>query len=173
MHENRLTSDGLELTLQSNHLGHFLLTTLLLDNSDKTSPSPLRKAAACRIVNVGSCLHRHCPGFNFADPMCEKDYSLFKAYSQSKLANVMFSAELQRRLDAEGLKITSNCVHPGNVITNVTRNLPWLLDRAFHSLEYVMMLVMKTPAMGAYTSINAATEPLLAGVGGKYLVNSR
>lgn len=88
LQERNLTQDGFEMVFTANHLSHFLLTNLLLPELEKTNG---------RIVNLSSCLHKTVTKFNFEDVMSERNYSLFGTYSQSKLANVMFTIELQKR----------------------------------------------------------------------------
>lgn len=102
------TSDGFELQLGVNHLGHFLLTNLLLDLLKASAPS--------RIVVVSSDAHKF-GGINKDDLMCEKSYNKYKAYAQSKLANVLFTRELSKKLEGGG--ITINSLHPGKILNNI------------------------------------------------------
>jgi NAD(P)-dependent dehydrogenase (short-subunit alcohol dehydrogenase family) len=88
LQDRNLTEDGFETVFTANHLSHFLLTNLLLPELEKTNG---------RVINVTSCLHKSITKFNFEDVMSERNYSLFGTYSQSKLANVMFTVELQKR----------------------------------------------------------------------------
>jgi len=160
--ERRLTEDGFEATFGVNHLGHFLLTTLLLDR--------LRASAPSRIVNVASVAHRFCRGFPFADPQFERRrYRPAPAYNQSKLANVLFTMELARRL--AGTAVTANCVHPGGVRTGFgsaedTRGL----ERAIMVIARPFLL---SPEQGARTVVYAAASAELEGVTGQYLVRCR
>jgi NAD(P)-dependent dehydrogenase (short-subunit alcohol dehydrogenase family) len=124
--KRRETVDGIEQTFALNHLAYFLLTQLLLDRLIASAPS--------RIVNVSSVGHTLTSGINFEDPQCRRSYRGFPAYYQSKLANIMFTYELARRL--QGTAVTVNALHPGLVRTNIGRNngLVWslakpLLDR--------------------------------------------
>ena len=162
MPDRKNSEDGIELMMQSNHLGHFLLTELLL--------AELRKVDGGRVVNVASALH-HIPAKLDLDGMkSPKHYSMFGVYSQTKLANVLFTFELQRRL--EGTNVTANCAHPGNVLTDVTRNLPsWLHTLHTRVTFYTSVTYMKTAQMGAFTSLHLATSPQLRGDGGKYYVH--
>eukprot|EP00057_Strongylocentrotus_purpuratus_P007320 XP_011661794.1 PREDICTED: retinol dehydrogenase 12-like [Strongylocentrotus purpuratus] len=98
------TEDGFEMQLGTNHLGHFLLTLLLLDLLKASAPS--------RIVNVSSLAHQF-GKMNFDDIMSTKNYDYIEAYSQSKLANVLFTRELAKRLNGTG--VTSYVLHPGGV----------------------------------------------------------
>lgn len=107
-----LTKDGIELQLGTNHLAHFLLTNLLLDLLKQSSPS--------RIVNVSSLAHTR-GEIKVADLNSEQSYDSGKAYSQSKLANVLFTRELARRL--EGTHVTVNSLHPGIVHTELGRHM--------------------------------------------------
>jgi NAD(P)-dependent dehydrogenase (short-subunit alcohol dehydrogenase family) len=148
-----LTVDGYESTLAVNHLAPFLLTHLLRDRLLAGSPA--------RIVNVASDAHKFVPGgFDFADPMSERGFRFpttvtgMRVYGMSKLANMLFTVELARRL--EGTRVTTNAVHPGGVATR-------LALRPF----------FKTPAQGAETSLHVATAPELEAVNGRYFANSR
>lgn len=102
------TVDGYEITFALNHLGYFLLTNLVLEE--------LKASRQGRIVNVSSGAHSGCPGINFDDLQSQNGYIGKKAYAQSKLANLLFTYELSRRL--EGTGITVNALTPGGVITN-------------------------------------------------------
>jgi NAD(P)-dependent dehydrogenase (short-subunit alcohol dehydrogenase family) len=156
------SKDGIEMCMQSNHLGHFLLTGLLLDE--------LKRVDQGRVVNVASALHRKPRAFDFEGMVSPKAYSMFPVYSQTKLANVLFTLELQRRLS--GTSVTANCLHPGNVLTEVTRNLPaWINFIHGNMIYYLELPFMKTMPMGAYTSLHVATSPDLRGVGGQYFVH--
>jgi len=104
------TADGFELQFGTNHLGHFLLNQLTFD---------LVAARSGRIVSVSSIAHRSAPGINFDDPMLTSDYSPSKAYSQSKLANLMYGLELARRLEAAGSNMIAVSAHPGYSATNL------------------------------------------------------
>jgi len=150
LRERSLTEDGIETTFAINHLGYFLLTNLLLDLLKQSAPS--------RIVNVASAAHKY-GKLNIAAWVTGDDYSAFGAYANSKLANVLFTYELARRL--EGTNVTANCLHPGAVGTNLFRGLPKLLRAA-------IALVTIGPERGARTSIYLASSPEVEGVSGKY-----
>ena len=107
------TEDGFEMQFGVNHLGHFLLTNLLLDR--------LKEAPAARIVNVSSIAHAMTKGINFDDINSEKSYSAWTAYGQSKLANILFTRSLARRL--EGTTVTTTSLHPGTIRTELARHL--------------------------------------------------
>ncbi len=148
------TSDGFEQTFGVNHLGHFLLTTLLLDRIKATPDA--------RIVVVASDAHRYAgSGIDFDDLQSTKRYRPFIVYGKSKLANILFTRELSRRLDGSG--VTANALHPGFVASNFGRDDP---------LGKVMMLAGRpfaiSPERGARTSIFLASDPSLAGITGEY-----
>ncbi|KAH8373051.1 hypothetical protein KR009_011199 [Drosophila setifemur] len=153
-----LTIDGIELQLGVNHMGHFLLTNLLLDHLKKTAPS--------RIVNVSSLAHTR-GEINTGDLNSEKSYDESKAYAQSKLANIMFTRELARRL--EGTKVTANALHPGVVDTKIIRHMGFFNN--FLAGLFVKPLFwpfVKTPKNGAQTSLYVALDPELQKVSGQY-----
>ena len=160
--ERRVTPDGLEETFAVNHLGHFLLTQLLLDRITATSPA--------RIVNVASTAHRGARrGLDFADLQSERHYSAMSVYSKSKLANIYFTFELARRLQGTG--VTVNCLHPGTVATGYGRDGDAGGVLAF-GLKVIKPFVLN-PAQGARTSVYVASAPELAQVTGEYFVRSR
>lgn len=154
-----LASCGIEVTILVNHVAPFLLTNLLLDR--------LRASAPARVVNVSSRLHIKEKTLRFDDFRAEHRYGGLAAYRQSKLANVLFSNELARRLEGSG--VTSNAVHPGDVATSVVRDSK-LLTLA---LESVGRLYLLTPEEGARTSLRVATAPELERVTGRYFANGR
>lgn len=106
------TEDGFEMQFGVNHLGHFLLTNLLLER--------LKQSPSARIVNVSSSAHKRCSRINFDDINSTKQYDSFKAYAQSKLSNVLFTRSLARRL--EGTSVTTNSLHPGVIRTELGRH---------------------------------------------------
>ncbi len=152
----RETVDGLEVTFAVNHLAPFLLTNVLLDVIKASAPS--------RIINVSSDAHE--AGYiKMDDLQSEKKY--MRAYGQSKLALVLFTYELARRLQGTG--VTANCLHPGFVATNFGQNGTGPIGRG------VMNLISRfgmSPEEGAKTSIFLATSPEMEGVTGKYFVKS-
>ena len=150
----QLTADGLELTFAVNHLAPFLLTNLLLDR--------LKQSAPARVVTVAS--HAHAQGrIDFEDLQGERSYSGARAYNQSKLANVLFTYELARRLHGSG--VTANALHPGVVNTAFGAEDPSGTQRL---LVPLLRPFMKSPAQGAATSIRLASAPELEGVTGRY-----
>jgi NAD(P)-dependent dehydrogenase (short-subunit alcohol dehydrogenase family) len=150
----RVSTDGYEMQFATNHLGHFALTGLLLDSM----------SANARVVNVSSQAHRM-GRINFDDLSGEKSYGAWRAYGQSKLANLLFTSELQRRLDQAGLDIRATAAHPGYANTNLQAAAPTMEGRAWIArLMGVVNAVVAQPAsMGALPTLYAATVPDLAG----------
>lgn len=112
--------------------------------------------------------------FDFGDVMFERGYELFSTYAQSKLANILFTRELQRRLHAEGSTVRCFAVHPGCVRTEVTRNMSAFMQVGNRLATPIMRTLQKTPPEGAYCSLHAATAPELSGLrGGEYFMNCR
>jgi retinol dehydrogenase 12 len=150
--------DGIEMTWALNHLSYFLLTTLLLDMLVASGPA--------RVVNVSSEAHRG-GRINFDDPEGKRGFNAWQAYSQSKLANILFTRELARRL--EGTPLTANSLHPGFVATNFGKSnggvWQWLFGLAH--------LAAISPEQGAQTTIYLASSPEVAGVSGAYFDKSR
>ena len=150
----RLTEDGIEATFAVNHLGYFLLTNLLLDL--------LKRSAPARVVTVASVGHRR-GTLDFDDLGYERGYAIMKAYTRSKLANVLFAAELARRLAGTG--VTSNSLHPGAVATNIWSGAP-LWAKPLIQILYRPFFI--SAAEGAATIVQLAADPALEGVTGKY-----
>ena len=148
-----VTVDGIETTFAVNHVAPFLLTNLLLDVLEASAPA--------RIVNVTSSGERS-GTINFDDLQGEGRYSGVRAYNQSKLAMILFTYELARRL--EGTGVTVNCVHPGVVVTNLGRGS----SGSFGLLLRLMRPFFSSPEKGAETSIYLASSPEVEGVSGKY-----
>ena len=148
------SADGIEMTFALNHLAYFLLTNLLLD--------VLVASAPARVVNVASTTHQNAR-IDLFDIHAPRRYSGFRAYSRSKLCNVLFTYELARRL--EGTGVTANALHPGLVATNMMSN-NGLLGRFLNLLLGVRGISVEA---GALTSVYAASSPEMEGVSGKYL----
>jgi NAD(P)-dependent dehydrogenase (short-subunit alcohol dehydrogenase family) len=145
---------GYELQFFTNHIGHFMLVTGLLD----------RLAPTGRVVVVASNAHRRAPrGIEFDNLSGARGYSPMRAYGQSKLANVLFTRELARRLGSGGR--TANCLHPGVIATNLMRTVP-VVGRL--ALSLAAPLILKTAAQGAATQCYLATSPAVANVTGAY-----
>jgi NAD(P)-dependent dehydrogenase (short-subunit alcohol dehydrogenase family) len=147
------TKDGFELQFGTNHLGHFALTGLLLDR--------LLPVAGSRIVTVSSMGHRIRADIHFDDLQWERSYSRVGAYGQSKLANLLVTYELQRRLAQRDTTIAV-AAHPGGSRTELTRNLPPLIGR----LSSVIEPLFQDPAMGSLPTLRAASDPGV--LGGQY-----
>jgi NAD(P)-dependent dehydrogenase (short-subunit alcohol dehydrogenase family) len=149
------TEDGHELHLGTNHLGHFALTALLLDR--------LLPVAGSRVVTVSSNAHRNAR-IHFDDLQLDHEYSLTNAYGQSKLANLLFTRELQRRLTAAGAGTVSVAAHPGNAHTDVARHMPALVRLAFSPrLRPLNRWLMQPAAAGALPVLRAAVDPTARG----------
>jgi NAD(P)-dependent dehydrogenase (short-subunit alcohol dehydrogenase family) len=154
----KVSADGFEMTFAVNHLAPFLLTNLLLET--------IRVSTPARIVNVASNSHFGAQ-INFEDLSAEQSYRPMRAYGQSKLANVMFSYELARRLDGGG--VTANTLHPGFVATGMGSNNGRLV-KLFLPL---MRLFALSPEKGAQTSLYLATSAEVEGVSGDYFFEQR
>lgn len=156
--QRRLSVDGIEMTFALNHLGYFWLTHLLLER--------LKASAPARIVNVASNAHWH-GRMNFDDVEGQRGYGGWRAYCQSKLANVLFTYALAPRLAGTG--VTANVLHPGFVATNFgldnTGALAWLIRLG--------QIAALSPTQGAATTIYLATAPDVAGMTGQYFVKKR
>ncbi len=148
------TADGFELQFGTNHLGHFAFTGLLL--------AAMLPVPGSRVVTVSSTGHR-AGRIDFADLQSERHYGRMSAYAQSKLANLMFTYELQRRLAAAGAPTAALAAHPGVAFTELTRNLPGVLQSTYPA---VGGLFTQSAAMGALPTLRAATDP--AAAGGEY-----
>lgn len=157
--DRHVSADGLEWTFAVNHLAPFLLTSLLEER--------LRESAPARIVTVASDAHR-AGRIEFDDLQAERGYAGMRAYAQSKLANILFTPELARRLSGSGVAAYS--VHPGTVRTGFAREDA---GRLFGLVLRAGALLMKSPEQGAQTSVYAASSPELVGRTGEYLAKSR
>lgn len=153
-----VTTDGLERTFALNHLAPFLLTSLLVGRLEESAPS--------RVVTVASGAHST-GRINFDDLQGERGYSGFRAYSQSKLANVLFTYELARRLPPV---VTANTLHPGVVRTSFGAEDPGRIQRF---IIPVVRPFMKSPTRGAATSIHVSSSPDLSQVTGCYFAKGR
>ena len=156
------TDDGFETTFGVNHLGHFLLTNLLLDVLKESAPS--------RIINVSSDAHKGAKrGLDFDDLQGERSYNGWDAYQKSKLANILFTKELARRL--EGTGVTANCLHPGFVMSGFGQS---------GDMSGVMGMGLKVarlfairPKRGARTTVYLASAPEVEDVTGEYFVRRK
>ncbi len=152
----RVTADGFEMQFGTNHLGHFALTGLLL-------PALVARPRS-RVVSVSSGAHRF-GSMDFADLMGERRYRSWGAYGQSKLANLLFTAELQRRLDANGIATLAMAAHPGYAATNLQAVGPQMSGRAWLTkpMDLANRVLAQSAEMGALPTLFAATAPGLPG----------
>jgi len=158
------TADGFEKQFGVNHLGHFLLTNLLMDVLIKSSPS--------RIINLSSRAHRR-GHIDFDNLQLTESYGPMKSYSQSKLANILFTKELNKRLESKGVKAVS--VHPGVVRTELTR---YILGKWYHKVAYALLTplalyILKNSAQGAQTSLYCALCDFDELKGGEYYIDCK
>lgn len=149
---------GVELQLFTNHVGHFMLVTGLLDHL----------ADAGRVVMLSSRAHLRAPkgGIEFDNLSGERDYAPWKAYGQSKIANLLFAKELARRLEGTGK--TANSLHPGVIFTNLSRHMNPVARVAFRTIAFLMM---KNVGEGAATQCYVAVHPTAAAISGKYFAD--
>jgi NAD(P)-dependent dehydrogenase (short-subunit alcohol dehydrogenase family) len=158
--QRRETADGFEWSFGVNHLAPFLLTKLLLPTVTKSAPA--------RIVTVASMAYRRAV-LDFDDLQWQRrKYRTMQAYSESKLANILFTLELSRRLAGTG--VTANCLHPGVVATNMFSSLGGPVGKFFGVLLRPLLV---SPAAGAKTSVYLASAPELATVSGRFFERSR
>lgn len=156
--EFRKTVDGYEYTFALNHLGYFLTTGLLIEI--------LLKSAPARIVSVSSVAHTW-SDIQFDDLMFEKKYNPMKAYGQSKLANILFTRELARRLNGKG--VTANCLHPGAVNTRFGSEFKGVFKAGIELFRPFMV----SPQKAAETPVYLATSSDVEGISGAYFVKKR
>ncbi|XP_068658847.1 short-chain dehydrogenase TIC 32 A, chloroplastic-like isoform X2 [Aristolochia californica] len=161
----QLSKDGIELQFATNHLGHFLLTNLLLDKLKSTAKLT---GVEGRIVNVSSIAHRYADSsaMDFHKLNDPSKYKPYDAYARSKLANILHANELAKRLQDEGSNVTANSLHPGVIPTNISRHMnyraiPFSLLKPF----------LKNVPQGASTTCYVALHPDMEGVSGKYFAN--
>lgn len=156
---HEITKEGTEFTFAVNHLAPFLLTSLLIDR--------LKASGNSRVVTTSSIAHRGAR-IDFDDLQFQrKRYNGIRAYGQSKLANILFTRELARRL--EGTSVTANCFHPGGIRTNLARDNPWY----YRLIWYIATVFLASPEKGADTGIYLASSPELNGITGKYFVKRK
>ncbi|XP_061341425.1 short-chain dehydrogenase TIC 32 B, chloroplastic-like isoform X1 [Gastrolobium bilobum] len=162
----KLSEDGIELQFATNHLGHFLLTNLLLDKMKRTAKAT---GIEGRIINLSSIAHNftYRKGIRFDKINDQTGYFNKKAYGQSKLANILHANELSRRLQEEGVNITANSVHPGVIMTPLMRHSSYLM----HLLKIFTFYIWKNIPQGAATTCYVALHPNVEGVTGKYFVD--
>jgi retinol dehydrogenase 12 len=153
-----ITADGLELTMAVNHFAPFLLTNLLLDR--------LRASAPARVVTTASDAHRG-GLLDVTDLTLARKWSAWSAYGTSKLANILFTRALARRLDGTG--VVANCLHPGVIRTGLARGAPLVFRLGWRAAG----VFFRSPSSGASTIVYLASAPEAAGVSGNYFENSR
>ncbi|XWS61759.1 hypothetical protein CRYUN_Cryun07bG0153200 [Craigia yunnanensis] len=163
-----LSHDNIELQLATNHLGHFLLTNLLLETMKNTARESNREG---RIVNLSSEGHRivYSEGIRFDKINDESGYYSWFAYGQSKLANILHAKELAWRLKEEGVEITANSLHPGAIMTNLMRHHGFINSIGHMVGKYFLKSI---PQAGAATTCYVALHPQVKGVGGEYFLDS-
>lgn len=157
--KRELTKDGFESQIGVNHLGHFLLTNELLEL--------LKRASQGRIINLSSGAHK-AGKIHFDDPNLTKRYNVVKGYAQSKLANILFTKELARRL--KDTNITVNCVHPGAVGTNIGVDRGTGFGKTVHKL---LRPFFRTPLEGASTAIYLASSKEASSSTGHYYIDNK
>lgn len=162
-----LSKDNIELQFATNHIGHFLLTNLLLETMKKTARESNKEG---RIVNVSSRRHRfsYREGIRFDMINDQSGYNRLSAYGQSKLANVLHANELSRRLKDDGANITANSLHPGAIATSLFRHVP--LVGGF--IDIFGKYVVKNVQQGAATTCYVALHPEVKGTTGEYFADS-
>ena len=152
-----MTASGFEIAFGTNHVGPFLLTSLLLDR--------LRSSAPARIVNVASVAHYNAPGIDWeAVRQPTRSFTGMREYSVSKLANVLHAQELARRLDGTGVR--TYALHPGTIASDIWRRVPW-------PVRPIMTRRMRSPEQGARTSVYCATSPEVGSESGGYYDDCR
>ncbi|XP_061352857.1 short-chain dehydrogenase TIC 32, chloroplastic-like isoform X6 [Gastrolobium bilobum] len=158
-----LSKDNIELQFATNHLGHFLLTNLLLDTMKKTARESKKEG---RIINVSSDGHRYTypEGILFDKLNDESSYQKWRAYGHSKLANILHANELARYLKEDGADITANSLHPGSIITNIVKHV----DIINGLLDAIGNFVLKSIGQGAATTCYVALHPQVKGISGEY-----
>lgn len=163
----KLSKDNIELQFATNHLGHFLLTNLLLDTMKKTAVKSGREG---RIVNVSSEAHRYSyrEGIRFDRINDQSGYGKLGAYGQSKLANVLHANELARRLKEDEVNITANSLHPGAIATNLFRHSNFITGL----VNNLGRFVLKDIKQGAATTCYVALHPQVKGMSGEYFSDS-
>lgn len=163
-----LSADGHEMQFATNHLGHFLLTTLLLPQLEATAKATGQDS---RVVNLSSHGHTMCykGGIRFTELDSEEGYHPWGAYGQSKLANILFTRELESRMRERGTPITAVAVHPGAVPTDLMRHTNGFLAAIFPLLGRLMMPSYRTIRMGASSQVYMTTAKEVKG--GEYYMD--
>ncbi|XP_078168537.1 NAD(P)-binding Rossmann-fold superfamily protein [Carex rostrata] len=160
----QLTQDKYEMTFATNYLGHFVLTEALLPKMEETVKETGMQG---RVINVSSMIHKwvNPQGFHLHHMLKPKEYNATRAYSQSKLANILHTREIAKQLKEKKVKITINAVHPGIVKTGIIRDHKgFLTDCIF----FIASRLLKSASQGAATTCYVALSPKLEGISGKY-----
>lgn len=162
-----LSRDNIELQFATNHVGHFLLTNLLMETIRKTARASRKEG---RIVNVSSRRHKfsYPEGIRFAKLNDPSGYNSLSAYGQSKLANILHANELARQLKEDRVEVTANSVHPGLIATNLFRHYSFLTGL----VGLVGKYVIKNVQQGAATTCYVALHPKVKGMSGQYFADS-
>ncbi|KAM7525773.1 hypothetical protein LguiA_015675 [Lonicera macranthoides] len=160
-----LSQDKIELQFATNHLGHVLLTNLLLETMKNTARESHKEG---RIVNISSSAHTYVKEIHFDKINDESSYHSSLTYCRSKLCNILHANELARRLKEEGVDITANSVDPGIIPTNIFRHYSFI-NGIFHMIS---KLLFKSIPQGAATTCYVALNPQVKGVTGKYFVDN-
>lgn len=162
-----LSKDNIELQFATNHVGHFLLTNLLMETIRKTARASRKEG---RIVNVSSRRHKfsYPEGIRFAKLNDPSGYNSLSAYGQSKLANILHANELARQLKEDRVEVTANSVHPGLIATNLFRHYSFLTGL----VGLVGKYVIKNVQQGAATTCYVALHPKVKAMSGQYFANS-
>ncbi|KAF5739009.1 putative short-chain dehydrogenase [Tripterygium wilfordii] len=165
-----LSEDGIELQFATNHLGHFLLTSLLLETMKNTARQSNREV---RIINVSSMAHRwtYSEGIQFDEISSEPSYNTTLAYGQSKLSNILHTNELARCLKEDGVDVTANSLHPGAVGTKILRHNSFL-NGVGNVIGIFLRYLVKNVQQGAATTCYVALHPQVKGVSGEYFSDS-
>ncbi len=158
LHERQVTKDGFEATLGINHLAPFLLTHQLMD--------VLKSSGPARVVNVSSDAHKFAR-LDLSDLQAERGFRMMRVYGNSKLANILFTQALARRL--QGSQVTTNCMHPGVVRTGFGHNTKGLMNFAVKTFAMFFL----TAEQGARTLVYLASSPEVEGVSGQYFYKCR
>lgn len=161
--------DGHDLMMQANHLGHFLLTNLLIQNN-------MLEGDNVRILTISSSTHELATSVDFDDFFCtgSRPYTLFGQYSMSKLANILFAKELARHRFEKNLQFRSYAIHPGIVRTNVTSNMQWYWRVPNLCFGLIVASLQKIPSEGAYSQVHMAAAPLdMLPENGSYISNGK
>jgi NAD(P)-dependent dehydrogenase (short-subunit alcohol dehydrogenase family) len=156
--DRRVTAEGLERTFALNHMSYFILTKRLLDN--------VKAAPAGRIISTASSAHKGA-ALDFADLQSAKSYGGLRVYQRSKLANILFTRELARRLQGE--KVTANCLHPGVVASRFANEAGGWVSPVIGLFKWMMI----SPEQGAETIVYLASSPEVAGVSGEYFAKRK